>query len=218
MARLFFWDVDAQQDFLMATGALHVPGSEAIIPVVGRLTRFAHEKGLRIIASADDHGPGDHELSDHPDFTETFPPHCLRGTPGQARIPGAPLNNPLIIEPDRSAASAVQQARDHAGDILFHKHRFDVFTNPNVVPVLRALDPEVLVLYGVAVDLAVRHAIEGLALHRPHTRLYLVVDATRSIRPEWGEHLLKEWAEEGVRLVQSPEVLEDGILDRYLNG
>jgi hypothetical protein len=44
-----------------------------------------------------------------------------------------------------------------------------------------------------------------------------VVDATRSIRPEVGEHLLKEWAEEGVRLVQSAEILEDGILDRYMN-
>jgi nicotinamidase/pyrazinamidase len=217
MARLFFWDVDTQHDFLKASGALHVPGSEAIIPVVGRLTRYAHDKGLRIVASAEDHGRGDRELSDHPDFTETFPPHCLRGTAGQARIPEAPLNNPLTIEPDRSAASAAEQAQGHAGDILFHKHRFDVFSNPNVVPVLRALDPEVLVLYGVAVDLAVRHTIEGLARHRPHTRLYLVVDATRSIRPELGEHLLKEWAEEGVRLVQSAEILEDGILDRYMN-
>jgi hypothetical protein len=61
-------------------------------------------------------------------------------------------------------------------------------------------------------------AIEGLALHRPHTRIYFVVDAARAIRPETGEHLLKEWAEEGVRLVRSPEILEDGILDRYLNG
>jgi nicotinamidase/pyrazinamidase len=215
MARLFFWDVDTQQDFIRSSGALHVPGSEAIAALIGNLTRFAHERGIRIIASADDHRPGDRELSDHPDFTETFPPHCLHGTPGQARIPEAALENPLTIEPDRGAPSLPVQ--DHAGDVLFHKHWWDVFSNPNVVPVLRVLDPEVIVLYGVAVDLAVRHTLEGLARHRPHTRLYLVVDATRSIRPEFAEHLLKEWAEEGVRLVQSAEILEDGILDRYLN-
>ena len=216
MARLFFWDIDTQHDFMRSAGALHIPGSESIIPLVERLTRFAHQKGIRIIASADDHRLTDRELSDHPDFTETFPPHCLHGTPGQARIPEAGLEKPLLIEPDRNAPLA-QQLQSHPGDVLFHKHRWDVFSNPNVVPTLRVLDPEVLVLYGVAVDLAVRHTIEGLARHRPHTRLYLVVDATRSIRPELGEHLLKEWAEEGVRLVQSAEILEDGILDRYLN-
>jgi nicotinamidase/pyrazinamidase len=217
MPRLFFWDVDSQQDFLLAGGALQVPGSEGIIPLLERLTRFAHEKAIRIIASADDHSPGDRELSDHPDFTETFPPHCLRGSPGQARIPEAPLDDPLVIEPYRSGSDPVQVG-GHRGDILIHKHWFDVFSNPNLIGVLRTLDPEVIVMYGVAVDLAVRHTIEGLALHRPHTRLYLVVDATRSIRPELGEHLLKEWAEEGVRLVKSSEILEDGILDRYLNG
>jgi nicotinamidase/pyrazinamidase len=218
MQRLFFWDVDSQQDFLRAGGALHVPGSEGIIPLLEQLTRFAHEKGIRIIASADDHSPGDRELSDHPDFTETFPPHCLRGSPGQTRIPEVRLDSPLVIEPYRSGSDPVHQVGAHGGDILIHKHWFDVFSNPNLIGVLRTLDPEVIVIYGVAVDLAVRHTIEGLALHRPHTRLYLVVDATRSIHPELGEHLLKEWAEEGVRLVKSSEILEDGILDRYMNG
>ena len=218
MPRLFFWDVDSQQDFLRPSGALHVPGSEAIIPLLGRLTRFAREKQIRIIASADDHSPGDRELSDHPDFTETFPPHCLRGSPGQARVTEAPLENPLVIEPYRAGSDPARDVAAHQGDILVHKHWFDVFSNPNLIGVLRLLDPEVIVIYGVAADLAVRHTIEGLALHRPHTRLYLVVDATRSIRPELGEHLFKEWAEEGVRLVKSAEILEDGILDRYLNG
>jgi nicotinamidase/pyrazinamidase len=216
MARLFFWDVDTQHDFMRSAGALHVPGSETIIPLIGRLTRFAHDRGIRILASAEDHRPGDREISDQPDFTETCPAHCLHGTPGQARIPEAALNHPLVVEPDRSGQPALQ-VQAHDGDIVFHKHRFDVFSNPNVVPVLRTLDPEVIVLYGVAVDLAVRHAIEGLAQHRPHTRLYLVVDATRAIRPELGEHLLKEWAEEGVRLVRSGEILDDGILDQYLH-
>jgi nicotinamidase/pyrazinamidase len=216
MHRLLFWDVDSQQDFLKPGGALPVPGGDGIIPLLGELTRYARAKGIRIIASADDHSPDDRELSDHPDFTETFPPHCLRGSPGQARIPETTLNDPLVIEPNRSGADPAQVGA-HAGDILIHKHWFDVFSNPNLIGVLRALDPEVIVLYGVAVDLAVRHTIEGLARHRPHTRLYLVVDATRSIRPELGEHLLKEWAEEGVRLVRSSEILEDGILDRYLN-
>jgi nicotinamidase/pyrazinamidase len=218
MARLCFWDIDTQQDFLQPAGALYVPGSEAIVPTLGRLTRYAREQRIRILASGEDHVPEHRELSDHPDFTETFPPHCLRGTPGQARIPETALHDPLVVEPEHNSTPGGQQALDHRGDILFHKHWFDVFTNPHVLVVLRALDPEVVVLYGVATDLAVRHTVEGLARYRPHTRIYFVVDAARAFRPEAGEHLLKEWAEEGVRLVHSSEILEDGILDRYLNG
>jgi nicotinamidase/pyrazinamidase len=217
MARLYFWDVDTQHDFIRREGALHIPGGDTMVPLLAALTGYAHTHGIPILASADDHLLTDRELSERPDFTDTFPPHCLRGTPGQARIPETALRSPLVVEPDRNTTSVAGQLAGHRGDILFHKHRFDVFSNPNVIPVLRALDPEVIVLYGVAVDLAVRHTIEGLALHRPHTRLYLVVDATRSIRPEFAEHLLKEWAEEGVRLVRAGEILEEGILDRYRN-
>ena len=219
MPGLLFWDVDTQHDFMHADGKLYVPGSEAIIPTLGRLTSYAHDKGIRIIASADDHVAGHRELSVHPDFIETFPPHCMRGTPGQAKIAETALSNPLVIEPEpRSSTELAHQVIAHRGDILFHKHWFDVFTNPNVLPVIRALDPEAIVLYGVALDVCDRYAIEGLARHRPHTRLYFVVDAARAIRAEQAEHLLKEWAEEGVRLVRASEILEDGVLDGYLNG
>jgi nicotinamidase-related amidase len=158
------------------------------------------------------------ELSDAPDFIETFPPHCVRGTPGQQKIEETALVNHLVIEPEpRNPGELVQQVLNHIGDILFHKHWFDVFTNPNVLPVIRALDPSVIVLYGVATDVCNRFAVEGLARHRPHTRIYFVTDAARAIRPELAEHLLKEWAEEGVRLVHSSEILDEGVLDGYLN-
>jgi len=39
------------------------------------------------VASADDHELTDPEISDEPDFEYTYPPHCLRGTPGAERVP-----------------------------------------------------------------------------------------------------------------------------------
>lgn len=216
MNGILFWDVDTQHDFIHADGQLPVPGSEAIIPALAGLTAYAHDHGIRILASADDHIPGHRELSDTPDFRDTFPPHCMRGTPGQAKIPETALRSPLVIEPDHHDGAIGQRVVGHQGDMLFHKHWFDVFTNPNVIPALRALDPSVIVLYGVATDVSDRLAIEGLARHRPHTRLYFVTDASRAVRSEMAEHLHKEWAEEGVRLVKSAEILEEGILDGYL--
>ena len=217
MSSLIFWDVDTQYDFMKPDGKLYIPRAEAIIPTLERLTAYAHAKGIRIVASADDHSPGDRELSETPDFVTSYPVHCMRGTPGQARLAETALNNPIVIEPEpQDPETLAARITVHRGDILFNKHWFDVFSNANVDTVLRILNPDVIVMYGVALDVCNKYAIEGLLNHRPQTKLYLVTDATKAIRFEVGEHLLRDWGDEGVRLVRAEEILEDGILDRYL--
>lgn len=207
MARVIFWDVDTQYDFMKADGKLYVPDAEHIIPNLRRLTDYAHGHDVRIVASADDHVREHAEISDTPDWKATFPPHCLRGTPGQKKISETALRDPLVIEP------GAQDAKATLGDILFHKHRFDVFTNPNVLPVLDALDPQDIVLYGVALDVCVRYAIEGLLEHRPQIRLFAVTDAMKPIDRDVAEHLLREWGDEGVRLVKTSEVVVGGLVE-----
>lgn len=207
--RTIFWDVDTQYDFMKSDGKLYVTGSEAIIPTLRQLTDYAHAHHLTIVASADDHVPGHRELSDTPDFRETFPPHCMRGTPGQRKIAETALRNPLVIEPDAvEPAALARRVRVHDGDILFHKHWFDVFTNANVLPVLDALAPDRIVFYGVALDVCDRYAIEGLLQHRPAIRLSLVTDAARAIDPSAVEDLLADWRRRGVELITSESVLE----------
>jgi nicotinamidase/pyrazinamidase len=207
-----FWDVDTQHDFMKADGLLYVPGAESIIPNLARLSAYAKAHGIRVIASADDHVPGHRELSDTPDWKTTFPPHCMRGTPGQRKIPETALTDPLVIEPDpQDPGTLAARLRAHEGDILFHKHWFDVFTNPNVEPVVNALRPRTIVLYGVATDVCDRYAIEGLLERHPEVRLFVVSDATKAIDPNAQEHLLRQWAEEGVRIIETDELIEDGI-------
>jgi nicotinamidase/pyrazinamidase len=209
---VIFWDVDTQADFMHADGRLYVPDAESIIPNLKRLTDYAHEHGIRIVASADDHVPGHRELSDAPDWRETFPPHCMRGTDGQRKIPETALRNPLVIEPVPWERAALQaQVREHDGDILIHKHWFDVFTNPNTEVAIEALRPRTVVLYGVATDVCDRYAVEGLLARHPELRLFVVQDAVKAIDPHAQEHLLKAWAEEGVRVIETDELVEDGI-------
>lgn len=208
MSGTLFWDVDTQYDFMMPDGRLYVPGSEEIIPALRRLTDYAHARGIRILASADDHVPGHRELSEQPDWKETFPDHCMRGTPGQARITATALRDPLVIEPSPEDPDAIAaQVRAHDGDLLFHKHWFDVFTNPNLLPVLDALAPDRIVLYGVALDVCDRYAIEGLLRHRPEIPVSLVTDAVRAIDPAAGEALLSDWAARGVTMATTDEVV-----------
>lgn len=211
-ASLLFWDVDTQVDFMRAAGKLYVPEAESLIPNLKRLTDHAHARGIRIVASADDHVGSHRELSATPDFRDTFPAHCMRGTPGQAKIPETRLREPLVIEPDREApVPLADRVRNHPGDILFHKHWFDVFTNPNVEPVLDVLDPRHIVLYGVAQDVCDRYAIEGLLARRPSARLYAVRDAMKPIDPGAGERLLQAWSDRGVTIVDTNDIVVKGL-------
>ena len=214
MPRIIFWDVDTQYDFMHADGKLYVPEAERIVGNLKRLTDYAHAHGIRIVASADDHVTAHPEISDAPDWATTFPPHCMRGTPGQKKIPETGLRNPLVIEPEPADAKALgERVRAHKGDILFHKHRFDVFTNPNVGTVLDVLAPDDIVLYGVATDVCDKGAVEGLLERRPRTRLFVVTDAVRGIDKDVSEQLLKDWGDEGVRLVRTKEVVEEGLVE-----
>src|SRR5207247_2213772 len=133
MARVIFWDVDTQYDFMHADGKLYVPEAERIIANLQRLTDYAHGHGIRVVASADDHVMGHPEISDQPDWQRPFPPHCMRGPPGQKKIPETALRDPLVIEPARADAKALPaRLRAHQRDVRFHKHRFAVFANENV--------------------------------------------------------------------------------------
>lgn len=215
MARVIFWDVDTQYDFMRADGKLYVPDAEHIIPNLKRLTDYAHGHGIRIVASADDHVEGHRELSGQPNFKDTFPLHCMRGSSGQKKIPETSLGDPLVIEPDpRDPKVLADLVRGYPGHILFHKHWFDVFTNPNVLPVVDALAPEDIVLYGVALDVCNRYAIEGFLQHRPGIRLFAVTDAMKPIDRDVGEQMLRDWGDEGVRLVKTSEVVFGGLVEQ----
>src|SRR5439155_502408 len=136
-------------DFMKADGKLYVPDAEQLIPNLKKLTDYAHGHGIRIVASADDHVPEHAEISANPDWKTTFPPHCLHGTPGQRKIPETTLRDPLVIEPaPQDSAALVTKVRNHRGDILFHKHRFDVFSNPNVLSVLDVLEAMIRPMVG----------------------------------------------------------------------
>ena len=97
MSGRLLWDVDTQVDFMRPDGKLPVPDAQDAVPAMARLVRWAEAEGVTHLATADDHELTDPELSAEPDFTTTFPPHCLRGTPGAAKIPETEQRDPLPL-------------------------------------------------------------------------------------------------------------------------
>ena len=202
-----FWDVDTQHDFMDANGKLYVPGAEEIKPLLKKLTDYAHEQQFHIVASADDHVPGHKELSAQPDFDATFPAHCMRGTPGAEKIPETTLFSPMIIEPEaQSHEELARKLWSHGGDVLLRKHWFDVFTNANTATLLEAWDPTEIVVYGVALDVCDKYAIDGF-IARGVPQIHLVLDATRAIHPERTAALVEGWKRQEVRVVTTEDVV-----------
>jgi nicotinamidase/pyrazinamidase len=217
MRRVIFWDVDTQHDFILPDGKLYVPGAEVLRPNLHSLTEFAHTHGIPIVATADQHEPADAEISSAPDWATTFPPHCMRGTPGQRKVAETTLRDPLALEPvEQDPAVLSRSIRDHTGDFLILKNELNAFSNPNATVLLDVLDPGAVVLYGVATDFCDRLAIEGLLSQRPQARLFFVTDAARAIDPLRGEALVREWASRGVQPLTTREVVSGQGLEPWL--
>ena len=97
MPGVVLWDVDTQVDFMLPHGKLYVPGAEEAAPAMRLLVEAARAAGVVHIASADDHELTDEEISDTPDFSTTYPPHCLRGTRGARKVPETEQEAPVPI-------------------------------------------------------------------------------------------------------------------------
>jgi len=201
-----FWDVDTQVDFMLPSGTLPVPGAPGLLPNLGRLTAAARAAGITIVHTADDHEPQDEEISAAPDFVETFPAHCLHGTPGADRLPetaappGAADIPPDGVGVDMAAVAA-------SPEVVLRKNRFDAFSNPSAAPLLRALAPETVVVYGVALEVCDRYAVEGMLAPDPRLDIVVVEDAVAALDPTRGKELLEDWRRRGVRVLSTDQVL-----------
>ncbi len=208
MKRVVFWDVDTQYDFIMPDGKLCIPGAIDLLPNLARLTRTAqsHRDRIQIVASMCDHEESDAEISDQPNFRETFPPHCLRGSVGQMKVLSTEPTHPWTIAQEKLPVLELQRKLENLqGEIVIQKKMFDVFSNPNTEPIVGHLDPEQIYLYGVALDVCDAHAIQGL-LRLGRRNIFLVRDATEAIDRARGDQLVEQWSRQGVRVISTDEV------------
>jgi nicotinamidase/pyrazinamidase len=205
VAGRILWDVDTQVDFMLPHGKLYVPGAEEAAPAMKRLVDAARAAGLVHVASADDHELTDPEISNDPDFRNTYPPHCLRGTRGSCRISETEQEDPLPLGEIPIPPGLLARRIAGSRELLLLKKNFDVFTNPNANALVEALDPDEVIVFGVATDVCDDAAIRGLVLRG--RSVVFVEDAARGLDAERTAGCTAAWRESGVRFATADEVV-----------
>ena len=199
---LIFWEVDTQADFMLPGGKLYVPGAERLLPAIRKLTDAARQGRVFLISHGCYHAKND------PEF-KTFPPHCIKGTPGAAYVPEALAQKVVTIPNDPSAA--LPEDLSQYQQIHLEKQTLDIFDTVHAAELVNRLgsdrlnkDPEFIV-FGVVTEYCVRLAAKGL-LERGH-RVALVRDAIETLKAEDGKRTVAELQALGARLITTDEAL-----------
>src|SRR3989338_8346269 len=201
------WNVDTQYDFMRADGKLYVQDEEKIEGNLEKLTNLFRKKGTAIVNTGDWHNEHTAEISDTPDFVNTFPEHCMQNTHGADYVGATKPANALYV--DWQDEKADLDAIAGAKEIVIYKDMFDVFAgNPHTDKIVDALGPDRVIVYGVATNVCVNYAVRG-HLERG-LEVYVVEDAIKELpnipSPVDG------WVKAGARLIRT----EDAV--NYIGG
>jgi nicotinamidase/pyrazinamidase len=206
LSPVILWDVDTQVDFMEPSGKLYVPKATEVAPAMEVLVDAARAAGIVHVASADDHELTDPEIADRPDFRNTYPPHCLRGTRGAEKILETKQRDPLPLSLVPYPPGLIPQLIRGRREILLLKKNFNVFTNPNTDGLLDALDPDEIVVFGVATDVCDDAAILGF-LQRGR-RVTFVEDAAKGLDEARTAAATAVWRERGVEFTTAAATAE----------
>ena len=205
MSGTILWDVDTQVDFVEPGAKLYFPGAEEARPAMARLVEAARAVGIVHVASCDQHELSDPEISEQPDFEGTWPPHCLLGTRGAEKIPETKQLDPLPLPLVPVPAPILRRLLEGRREVLIPKKQYDPFTNPNTEKMLELLDPERIVLFGVATDICDDAAVRALV--RRGRRIVFVEDASRGVDEARVAACRADWREAGVGFTTAEDAI-----------
>ena len=192
-----FWEVDTQADFMLPGGKLYVPGAERLLPNIRRLTDAARQGRVFLVSH------GCYHTKDDPEF-KTFPPHCIKGTPGSAFVPEA-LTEKVVTVPNEPTARLPQDIFAYQ-QILLEKQTLDIVESRHAGELVKRFEDDTeLVVFGVVTEYCVGFAAKGL-LQRGR-RVSVVRDAIETLKAEDGQRTVTELQALGAKVISTEEAL-----------
>jgi nicotinamidase/pyrazinamidase len=178
--------VDVQNDFCEG-GSLAVSGGAATAAAISRYLATADGRYPHVVATRDYHvDPGSH-FSAEPDFSRSWPPHCVAGTAGAQFHPDFDTSrvDAVFSKGAHTAAYSGFEGTDEAGTPLGTW--------------LRERGVDALDVVGIATDYCVRATALDAARQGFTTRVLL--DLTAGVDPTTVAEAVGEMAAAGVELV-----------------
>jgi nicotinamidase-related amidase len=229
MARIG-WVVDAQNDFLLPPeqgGRLYVhdlfdngedEGARRAIPAIERAVEWMREHCDVMVYTGDWHSYADEEIDAvSPDPSRgTYPPHCMGLSDDAAEREGAEIiasirpEEPVVLARAANAADARAAARRAIAErrpVFIHKSRFDVFegnaaTDDLLIALREGLGrPVEVYVAGVARDVCVKQAVEGMLAEQRRLPVTVLTDATWGLGIEEESASLARWLAAGAALM-----------------
>ncbi|KRC62002.1 nicotinamidase [Agromyces sp. Root81] len=185
--------IDVQNDFTEG-GALAVEGGAAVAAGVTRLLEQHRDEYTLVAASRDWHS-GEHDNGGHfagdadPDFVDTWPVHCVEGTPGAEYHPDFDTSavDVHIRKGQGVPAYSIFEGTDDAG--------------ASVTDVLAARGITDIDVVGIATDYCVRASVLDAVEHGQHVRVF--TDLIAGVAAESSAAALAELGHAGVVIAES---------------
>jgi nicotinamidase/pyrazinamidase len=182
--------VDLQNDFIEG-GALPITGGRNVAAQVSRHVRHFKTEYAFVVASRDYHeDPADH-FAEQPDFVNTWPKHCVIGTPGAALC--TPIFN-LVRE--KLIQAVVDKGRHAAAYSAFEG--LDPRGHP-LYDVLREARVDHIDICGLATDYCVRATALDARKHEFQVRI--LVNLCAAVNEATGLQALEEMKAAGCQLM-----------------
>ncbi|MFB6609699.1 isochorismatase family protein [Agromyces sp. NPDC056379] len=185
--------IDVQNDFTEG-GALGVDGGAAVAAGVTRLLQ-QHRGEYALVAASRDWHSGAHDNGGHfavdaePDFVDTWPPHCVEGTPGAE------------YHPDFDTSGVEVHIRKGQGVPAYSIFEGTDDAGASVSDVLAARGITDIDVVGIATDYCVRASALDAVEHGQHVRVF--TDLIAGVAAESSASALAELGHAGVVIAES---------------
>ncbi|QMU70661.1 isochorismatase family protein [Streptacidiphilus sp. P02-A3a] len=188
--------VDVQKDFCEGGSVPVKGGADRASAIADLVRRSAGHTYAGVVATRDHHiDPGGH-FSDRPDFSTSFPVHCVVGTEGGDFHPGF-----VPVTTDGSVDEVFYKGAHSASKSGFEGSTKD---GTSLADWLRARQIEAVDVVGIATD----HCVKATALDgaRAGFTVRVLLDYTAGVAPDTTRTALSEMRHAGVHLTGHPVV------------
>jgi|688.fasta_scaffold01248_8 nicotinamidase/pyrazinamidase len=157
MNKTVFWNVNTQEDFFN-DGPMKVPNSESIRPKLRALTEFAKDKKIKVVSVLSWNDPKAKWISTTPDYTNTFPEHCIANSTGTNFIQETLVDGDYFLIKNDAPYIVFPEIHKHRNIILFKNNMSMIEGNKFADSVLNNLGTVMMqrpdyVLYGIGAGL-----------------------------------------------------------------